>query len=136
MNRIICMLLSVCILLCFAACGADHNPTSGATEPAIPAESIEPTKGLIPETTESTHTFDVTPTTEPTTPTEDQEDPSLLIFRQSMVETPQLFAAAFFGYVPRDADPFAVMQEAAPQLCEDLPFLLAIREESIIGNFG
>ena len=64
------------------------------------------------------------------------DDSSLVIFRQAMVETPQLFAAAFFGYVPQDADPIAVMQEAAPQLCEDLPFLLAIREENIIGNFG
>lgn len=60
----------------------------------------------------------------------------MVIFRQSMVETPQLFAAAFFGYVPQDTDPFAVMQEAAPQLCEDLPFLLTIREEKIIGTFG
>lgn len=60
----------------------------------------------------------------------------MLIFRQSMVETPQLFAAAFFGYVPQDADPFAIMQEAAPQLCEDLPFLLAIGEENVIGAFG
>jgi len=64
------------------------------------------------------------------------DDPSLVIFRQDMVETPQLFAAAFFGYVPQEADPFAVMQEAAPQLCEDLPFLLSIREEKVIGTFG
>ena len=53
-----------------------------------------------------------------------------------MVETPQIFAAAYFGYVPQDADPFAIMQEAAPQLCEDLPFLLDIREENVIGSFG
>ena len=129
MKRIICMLLSVCMLLCLAACGADHDPTSGTTEP-------EATKGQIPETTESTHASDATSMTEPTTPTEDWEDPSLLIFRQAMVETPQLFAAAFFGYVPQDADPFAVMREAAPQLCEDLPFLLTIREENIMGTFG
>ena len=53
-----------------------------------------------------------------------------------MVETPQLFAAAFFGHVPQDADPFAVMQEAAPQLCEDLPFLLAIGQDRILGAEG
>ena len=79
---------------------------------------------------------DPTTETDATTPTEDLVDPSLLIFRQAMVETPQLFAAAFFGYVPQDADPFAIMQEAAPQLCENLPFLLAIREENVIGTFG
>lgn len=130
MKRIICALLSVCMLLCLAACGGDHDPTTGTTEPATPTE------GYTPETSESTHAFDATPTTEPTKPTEAWEDPSLVIFRQAMVETPQLFAAAFFGYVPQDADPFAVMQEAAPQLCEDLPFLLAIREENVIGTFG
>ena len=69
-------------------------------------------------------------------PATESDDPSLVIFRQAMVETPQIFAAAFFGYVPQDADPFAIMQEAAPQLCEDLPFLLAIREENVIGTFG
>ena len=68
--------------------------------------------------------------------TNDSEDPSLVIFRQAMVETPQLFAAAFFGYVPQDADPFTVMQEAAPQLCEDLPFLLTIDQEHILGVEG
>lgn len=129
MKRIICALLSVCMLLCLAACGGEPAPTTGTKAP-------EPTKGQIPETTEAAPASAATPTTEPTTPTEDWEDPSLVIFRQAMVETPQLFAAAFFGYVPQDADPFAVMREAAPQLCEDLPFLQAIRDENIIGTFG
>ena len=136
MKRIICMLLSVCMLLCLAACGGDHDPTTGTTKPVAPTGSTDPTKSQTPETTESTPTSDTAPVTEVTLPIEDLEDPSLLIFRQAMVETPQLFAAAFFGYVPQDADPFAIMQEAAPQLCEDLPFLLAIREENIIGSFG
>ena len=64
------------------------------------------------------------------------DDPSLVIFRQAMVETPQIFAAAYFGYVPQEADPLSVMQEAAPQLCEDLPFLVGIGEERIAGTFG
>jgi len=124
MKKTICLVLAVCMLLCLAACGGDPKPTTGTTEPAAQAESSEPTKEQIPETTDAAM------------PTEAWEDPSLLIFRQAMVETPQLFAAAFFGYVPQDADPFAVMQEAAPQLCEDLPFLLAIREENVMGTFG
>ena len=136
MKRIICMLLSVCMLLCLAACGGDHDPTTGTTKPVAPTGRTDPTKSQTPETTESTPTSDTTQATEATLPIEDLEDPSLLIFRQAMVETPQLFAAAFFGYVPQDADPFAVMQEAAPQLCEDLPFLLAIGQDRILGAEG
>lgn len=136
MKRIICMLLSVCMLLCLAACVGDHELTAGTTKPVAPTGSTDPTKSQTPETTESTPTSDTTQATEATLPIEDLEDPSLLIFRQAMVETPQLFAAAFFGYVPQNADPFAIMQEAAPQLCEDLPFLLTIREENIMGTFG
>ena len=136
MKRIICMLLSVCMLLCLAACGGNGTPAAGTTAPAAPTESTEPTKEQIPETTEAAQASDTAPTTEPPMPTEDWEDPSLVIFRQAMVETPQLFAAAFFGYVPENADPFAIMREAAPQLCEDLPFLLTIREEHIMGTFG
>lgn len=67
-------------------------------------------------------------------------DASLVTFRQAMVETPQLFAAAFFGYLPQKSaqksDPFSVMQEASPQLCEDLPFLLSIGKDNIVGSFG
>ena len=120
MKRIICVLLSACLLLCLAACGGNQNPTTGST-----ASTTE----QLTQPTDATHTST-------TVPTEHTEDPSLIIFRQAMVETPQLFAAAFFGYVPQDADPFAIMQEAAPQLCEDLPFLLAIREENVIGTSG
>ncbi len=120
MKRMICVLLSVCILLCLAACGGGHEST-GNTDHGAQIENQESANG---ETTESTE------------PTEDGEDPSLVIFRQAMIETPQRFAAAFFGYAPQGADPFAVMQKAAPRLCEDLPFLSAIREENVIGTFG
>ena len=143
MKRILCVLLSVCMLLGLAACGGEPAPTAGTTAPAAPTESTEPTKEQIPETTEPAHISDTTPTTEPTTPTteptmptEAWEDPSLAIFRQSMVETSQLFAAAYFGYVPQNADPFALMQEAVPQLCKDLPFLLMIDQEHLLGAEG
>ena len=66
---------------------------------------------------------------------------SLNSLRQAMVETPQLFAVAYFGYqdtwdsdIP--VDPFEAMQAEAPQLCEDLPFLLDIPRERIIGEYG
>ena len=124
MKRIICVLLSVCMLLCLAACRGANEPTAEITEPTTQTESNESTNEQIPEIAESP------------APTEVPEDPSLAIFRQAMVETPQLFAAAYFGYVSKDADPFAIMQDAAPQLCEDLPFLLTIGEEAVIGTFG
>ena len=66
---------------------------------------------------------------------------SLNSLRQAMVETPQLFAVAYFGYhETQDAafpvDPFAVIRENAPQLCADLPFLLEIPEDRVIGTGG
>lgn len=124
MKKLIALLLALVAVLTLAACGGDHEPTIETMQPTTQTESNEPTNEQLPEITE------------PPVPTEALEDPSLTIFRQAMVETPQLFAAAYFGYVPQDADPFAIMQEAAPQLCEDLPFLLTVREENIIGNFG
>lgn len=127
MKRLICMLLSVVMLLCLGACGRDENYTSGTAAPAAPTEEQKPMPTL---------TAEIDSTAVPAIPTEDRTDPSLVIFRQAMVETPQLFAAAFFGYVPQDGDPFALMQETAPQLCEDLPFLLAIDQNHILGVEG
>ena len=124
MKKLIALLLALAAVLTLAACGGDHEPTIETKQPTTQTESNEPTNEQLPEITE------------PPVPTEASDDPSLVIFRQAMVETPQLFAAAYFGYVPQDADPFAIMQEAAPQLCEDLPFLLTVREENVIGNFG
>jgi len=103
---------------------------TGCAAPSGDENQTQPPETTAPEITTAP------PVTETEPPATEPEDPSLLIFRQAMVETPQLFAAAFLGYVPQDADPFAVMQEASPQLCEDLPFLLTVREEKIIGTFG
>ena len=68
-------------------------------------------------------------------------DASLVSLRQAMVETPQLFAVAYFGYhdtMDSDApvDPYAVMRAQAPELCKDLPFLLDIPRDRVIGNHG
>ena len=68
-------------------------------------------------------------------------DASLTSLRQAMVETPQLFAVAYFGFHPTwngslPVDPFTVMQDNAPTLCEDLPFLLEIPEDRIVGESG
>ena len=66
---------------------------------------------------------------------------SLVSLRQAMVETPRLFAAAYFGYhdtmdSDEPVDPYAVMREQAPELCKDLPFLPEIPAERVIGNHG
>lgn len=68
-------------------------------------------------------------------------DASLNSLRQTMTGTPQVFAAAYFGYhetqdsqIP--VDPFAVMEENAPELCQEFPFLLEIPEDRIIGETG
>ena len=97
---------------------------TGCTVPIGEEKQTQPSETTAPSVSEPDPTASVS------------DDPSLLIFRQAMVETPQLFAAAFLGYVPQDADPFAVMQEAAPQLCEDLPFLLMIDRDHILGGYG
>jgi len=129
-KRILCVLFSSCMLFGLVACGGENGSTSGS------AGHNPPTEVRSPESSQSTYTSDSATTAESIIPTEIWEDPSLVIFRQAMLDTPQLFAAAFFGYVPPDADPFTVMQEAAPQLCEDLPFLLTIDQEHILGVEG
>lgn len=102
-------------------------------EPAVP-ESTPPAT----EPTEST-----VPAEEPPQAQEVPEsgDPSLLSLRQAMVGTPQAFAAAYFG-CPENADPaaaadpFAIMRENGYWLCEDLPFLLEIPQDRILGETG
>ena len=89
-----------------------------------------------------------TPLTEPpaaviTVPEETTVTPDAALnsLRQALVGTPQVFAAAYFGYqnnwdsdIP--VDPFEAMQAESAQLCEDLPFLLDIPRERIIGEYG
>ncbi len=84
----------------------------------------------------------VAPTTPATEPTEIiSAEASLNSLRQAMVGTSQLFAVAYFGYhysqnMELPVDPFAVMEEYAPGLCRDLPFLAEIPEDRIIGEGG
>ena len=113
-NRIIATMLAG-ILLLTTGCGKSPDTTADQTiAPTVPAtESSEPITA----------------------------DASLTSLRQAMVETPQLFAVAYFGYhdtMDSDApvDPFAVMQEQAPELCKDLPFLLDIPADRVIGSNG
>ena len=76
MKRILCALFSACMLFCLVACGGKNGNTTGT------AGVTSPTEGRSPDPSGSADASDATPT-------ENWEDPSLLIFRQSMVETPQ-----------------------------------------------
>lgn len=80
------------------------------------------------------------PATTPTTPNtqtvqaEDDGEASLVSFRQGLVETPQHFAVAYLGYGEEPTDPFALMRQNVPLLCENLPFLLHI--PNVVGTSG
>ena len=128
MKRIILFLISLCMLLCFASCRRAKEPISTSSE------TDASTEGIPSEITEAVS--DAIQIAETSTPDNNWQDPSLVVFRQTMVETPQLFAAAYFGNVPQGADPFVVMLEAAPQLCKDLPFLLTIHRSHVLGTAG
>ena len=85
------------------------------------------------------------PVTEPVKETKpkpekaEQEDASMQALRQAMVGTNAKFAVAYFGYIDMadpelNMTPFDTMQERAPLLCEDHPWLLEIPEANIVGG--
>ena len=104
------------------------NAGCGNTEPATSTQPSEPDA-----TEAATETSDPVASEDPTV--------SLNNLRQSMVETPQLFAVAYFGYQDAEngqtpVDPYTVMAKQTPKLCEDLPFLAQIPADQIIGAGG
>ena len=136
--RILCAAFLICTLL-LTGCGPKHN----APEQTIPVGtgSVENTDNTGTQAaTESPHTSESTEAAELPQEMDDAAFASLVSFRQTLVGTPQQFAVAYFGYVLPDgsipADPYAVMAGAAPQLCENLPFLLQIPGENIAGTEG
>ena len=125
-HRVACAILLIgCLLLSGCAPQPDVPPTqpTDASKPTEPSTVTQPSS---------------TPATDPTD--DNPAESSLAIFRQAMVETPQLFAVAHFGYVMSESDDgvdaMAFIQKAAPQLCADLPFLLALDQDHIIGEGG
>jgi len=114
-NQIIALLFAG-ILLLTTGCGKSKD---------LPAESPVPAETVAAE--------------QPAAPVSPED--SLNSLRQAMIDTPQLFAVAYFGFhEPQDpefpVDPVSVLQENAPALCTDLPFLLEIPEDRIIGEGG
>ena len=109
--------------------------TTGCTmQPAHPTEAI-------PQTTKATKPAETTQATEPVPTEPDGAGSSLVSLRQAMVETSQIFAVSYLGYhdtidSDQPVDPYAVMREMVPQLCAELPFLLQIPEENVVGENG
>jgi hypothetical protein len=123
--RILTILLLVLTLLLSGCAGsAEKVPETKATETPVTTAAPE-----VPETTQMTEVPE--PVTEPD---DELADASLVSLRQTMVETPQRFAVAYFGFLEEGQDPRARMAEAAPQLCENLPFLMNI--QNVAGSAG
>ena len=125
------MFLIGCLLLtgCAQIRGILDLVKSGGTESTElpePPETAAPTEG----TQAMDHVQEM----------DDEAYASMVSFRQVLIGTPQQFAAAYFGYAIGDgdapADPYAVMAGVAPQLCENLPFLLQIPEINVVGTEG
>ena len=99
----------------------------------LPEQTV-PT-GSVPAGTEPSVPEETVPTIEAVPP---MDAASLVSLRQTMIGTPQGFAVGYFGYMLPDGDkpvdPYAAMAGVAPQLCEDLPFLLQI--PNVVGTEG
>ena len=131
--RIVCVIFLVCSLL-LTGC----SPTRNEPGQTIPTETGGSEKN--PDNTETLATTEGTQAAENTQEMDDSAAASLVALRQALVGTPQQFAVAYFGYALPDsnmpANPYAVMEGAAPQLCDDLPFLQQIPEQNILGTDG
>ena len=131
--RIFCVVFLICGLL-LTGC----SPTRNEPDQTIPTETGGSEKN--PDNTETLATTEGTQAAENTQEMDDSAAASLVALRQALVGTPQQFAVAYFGYALPDsnmpANPYAVMEGAAPQLCDDLPFLQQIPEQNILGTDG
>lgn len=139
--RKLCAVICALLLIVSQLTGCT-KPTDDANEvPPVSSEDTVQTENNVENTQDTEEVTDsdeaeFVDDTDDAKDAEDAEGASLVSLRQAMIETPQIFAAAFFGHAERGADVFALMQENAPQLCENLPFLLNIRAENIIGDIG
>ena len=137
--RIVCFVFLICGLL-LTGCGPRHNEPDQTIPTNTGSSEEKPDNTVTFAPAESTQTTESTQATETTQEMDDSAAASLVSLRQALVGTSQQFAVAYFGYALPDgnmpADPYAVMEDAAPQLCEDLPFLLQIPEQKILGTDG
>ena len=130
-------------LICLAALIGSLLLTGCGHAVKAPVETIPTEHGGGVENPDSTGTPVPAESTQPQENNREMDEAaaaSLTALRQALVGTPQQFAAAYFGCVLPDgslpADPYGVMEAAAPQLCDDLPFLVQIPEQNVLGNQG
>lgn len=130
------LLTIICVILCLVLVGCnvyiDTAPDTGEVE----NDDTDKVTENDPDDTsdsESDPPTDVDPDD-----AEPDVDPSisLVSLRQAMIETPELFAAAYIGLTETtdEVETIEWMKSKAPLLCEDLPFLTAIPESNIIGD--
>ncbi len=142
-KAIIVLLISGFLL---AGCGnhpgtPEETKAQGEKKPK-PSLSVQETESATEPATEPATELATGPVTEPITePIQMEYDPTLTSLRQAMIGTPELFAVAYFGYhesqdMQIPVDPYKILKERACWLCEDLPFLLQIPEENIVGEWG
>lgn len=123
------VLLLAGILLLTAGCNGEVDPTQPSTTHSEPTVTTQPV-----ETTGKPDTVTSEPT-ETTVPKKTEE--GLAELRQEMETAGCSFAAAWFGNATQEpVDPDTQMQQSAPELCKQLPFLLDIPEENVIGTVG
>jgi len=125
-----------CSFFCVVLLIVSFLLTGCGSEPSQPVQTIPSDTGIA----ETSGPAESVQAADPPQEMEDAAYASLVSLRQGLIETPQCFAVAYFGYVLPDdgepADPYGVMAGVAPQLCEDLPFLLQIPRENSIGTEG
>ncbi len=126
MKRILAIIL--CLILCLGIFAGCKDKTGD------PAETSEDTSDITAEVTSEPDVKDTEEITEPD-PSE-EASASLVSLRQAMIETPQLFAAAYIGLTDTmdPVDTVAWIKEKVPQLCEDLPFITAISDDKTVGE--
>ena len=112
MKRLVILILTLSVVLSLCACidpEATTVPTQPTTLPATAPGETEPTV---------------------------QEDISLIMLRQQMIETPAMFAIAYLGFVhePSKGTVDRLLEDTCPEMLEAYPFMAQIPAERLLGG--
>ena len=134
------VLILICCLIFTFGCSENEDYITD-TIPETDNTTKLPESSNNEEEPEDTDSTDIPSDTQPDDiyDNETDSDVSLVSLKQAMIETPQVLAVAYFGYTytTEPVPPKEFMAMSAPQLCENLPFVVEITEERIVGSeFG